>query len=566
MKHEVPLPSVPFWRILAILVGLAVGWQVFTLQQSTASPLDEDTFPAAANRATFDETRSLETEWLDSAFDVDTVFPTDVMLAPLPAAPCSGGCEVERVPSAIEEVTIGALSRGTERALSAAVKETGRHWLPTLAYVWFLLEENRNSDAIRELTELVGSGTYRRDMNARFRSADEILGEIYVLHSLAYARIADRAFEADELVEEIRDAINNVDVLSAQGKTDRALELPSWQEHRLRRPGSNDFSRSLTSHDLYNNLIQLYLRGTYEESDGERRDREMRRSYNDPPTRNPLQQALVRAQVTALQTNEAMVWALSNVERLARDRREVKLGPPKNDRLALTMAHVMAQADRFLETPSDLPEAREALWREVAVFVGTLESKNGADDYAPALVRLELLSHVAGFPFESRATLDSKEAKEVREAVRTASRLRLDDSSRRALLTGESVDLDPIRSAGFDAGEWQRVLRRDSAVAVARAALDPNTGSDPVKQVLVARELAQGEIPAEVSELEASLGWWEKTRLLLAGQVARVVIALVAGIVVFAILWWWALQMRMHKMLFTSFYRLEAQARLKGPR
>ncbi len=561
MSARVRLPGVPMWRLAAVVAAGVAGWWALGAQEATLPRLDSEAMELLGEPVSFPRSRAVETKWIDSVLPAGTAFALELALAPSVGPPCPGN--LDRVPHNIERLAGLAQRKGTARALSAAVREANGHWLPTLSYASFLLQQGQTTDAERELQLLTQTAPFVQLMrNLKSRDVEEYLAEIHVLHSLSYSRLRNRSHQGEDVLGDLRRAIRRADYLGKLGKTDLPQGAPNWYNHQLRRPGCSWRDGDLLStFDLYNNLLQLYLVSNYREKDPEVRDREFHRDYQDPAERNPMLRVFRQAQKTRMGSNQAWVWAASNVERLARDRRENGLGPPDHARLALSMARVMAEGDSLLPPHS---EARKALWREIEANAAVTEQSRQGSIFVPALVRLELLSQVAGFPFKTGLTLP--EAQGLRLAVQRAVAVRSDPELRGKVLQGQSIDLEALGSVdGLDA--WRTSLRLDSATDLAKAGLTLETGADPVNLVQLTDHLVGDDAPpAEVVELRDSLSWGDRFRLLLRGPVAHWIFACLAGLATFVFSWWLGLQALMHKHLFTSFYRLEAEARLRGHR
>ena len=330
---------------------------------------------------------------------------------------------------------------------------------------------------------------------------------------------------------------------------------------------------TLSSYDLYNNLIVGYLRVADFQSTPEKRQEEFGRSYTDPPAENPLQ-ALMRQDAEALQkdpSRESWVWALSNAERLLRDRRRERRGYPQNARLAINLAGLLESAVE--RTP---PEALAALLQQqlelLAVANGhraQIPAGTEQKTFDRALVRLKLLAAARQpqplqTPPDAIAALDPAQKKSA-ELVQAAQVLR-----------GEPASWARLAVGGDDAGEtaqlglgprrapWLSALRQDLAAALARRA-DGLEIEEQRKVEQLASALLQMDDPRppELAELRKRLGWRTQLEGWLHSLWGALLVALLAAGLAWYILHWLAVQLQLRRELFSSFYRIEAEQRLR---
>lgn len=329
----------------------------------------------------------------------------------------------------------------------------------------------------------------------------------------------------------------------------------------------------ISSYDLYNNLIVGYLTASGFQAPPEKRTKEFERAYQDPPLQNPLLTVLRKRQ-TELETNpeiEGRVWAVSNAERLLRDRLLERRGYPQNARLALAVAGVIEWA---LE--GSVPEAAvPALLRQQRELLAVaLEREDDIPEeerpgFDRALARLRLIA--AGRNGEE-AKLDdlaasfSPEQSEAASLVATVQAARREPAGWASLALGE---MDPGLSLklGKRASPWRSALRSDLAAALARFAAEQEPPARQRLAGMASSILHVGDtVPPALANLKTELGTVWRLRLWLHTPVGAGAAAAAVFLLGVLLARWLAVQLRVRRELFTSFYRTEAEQRLRGAR
>jgi hypothetical protein len=262
---------------------------------------------------------------------------------------------------------------------------------------------------------------------------------------------------------------------------------------------------------------------------------------------------------------------VSNAERLLRERLWGGSLAPPDPLLAVNLAQ-LAESARGTAPPA----ARRGLaWLEHALVAAARSGRPRVPAargpvFDRALARVALLDAVRRgaapeLPVDLVSGLD-EEGREAAGAVAVAVALRSAPDRWAAAATGD----DP--AAGGDAldgrrGEWLAASRADLAAALARQV---RGAPAPVRRPVARRAralLAPGDPrPAVLAEIEQGLPWWWRLspQRWLTGPLAAAVAAALAAVVAALVGWWIAIQLRLRRSVFTSFYRLEAEERVRG--
>ena len=122
---------------------------------------------------------------------------------------------------------------------------------------------------------------------------------------------------------------------------------------------------------------------------------------------------------------------------------------------------------------------------------------------------------------------------------------------------------------GKRAPEWFSASRQDLAASFAERAAG-GSFEERLRWIWRAREVLRwgDPAPAELTAAEADLGFWRRLSWLaaLSSPLAELAFAAVVGALVWVASTWCAIQLGQRRALFTSFYRREAQARLRSLR
>ncbi len=529
-------------------------------------------------------TARLERQWIADAFPD----PVELYLAAPPARrPCPSGVRSaapslrRRLDAALAEARPDD-PEATFLRLGRIHREEASSWLPGLTLGVMLAREGRMNEARTVLDEVAARASMRRIVGAARDAArrerpsegprtEELLAAIQLLHASGYVRIETHHL-GNDLWGQLKNPIGFTKLLALRGATDRIAGMPSWARHQLRAPGCGDSRDAVTSLDLYNNLIVGYLkRPDFRESEARRRA-EFERDYDDPPAENPLLAVLRRVTEPLDESRESWVWAVSNAERLLKQRRTSGLGPLEDPRLACNLAQLMESA-----LPGSPPPVQGALLAEQRALVGLALGEGGrlAATQRPAfhrgLGRLLLLDAVRrGEPPSLPSGLAADLGADERDlAAALAYGLELRGEPSRWLQVATDGGDGAAEALGRREGAWRAAARRDLAAALVRQVADRPRSERAEGAWRAAGVLAPGDVkPAELVELEKGLGLRRRfsPRALATTPAARGLLTALAGLGVWVPLAWLALQLRRRHELMTSFYRLEARRKLKGAR
>ena len=576
-----PVISAVTWIAAALVfAALVVGWSAAPPSTASVALASQ---PVAGEPMAFPRTAALERGWVEPAFR------EQFLTRPVAGTPCVDDLAMS---PAVRTALAGALAIDSNEQLSQVHQRFGDTWLPGLLLGQRLLGQGDSARALDVLTNVYGRARIqslmgrvvdaaRRGDPRRAPTTAETLAVIHLLQAYGVAQIETRRTVGEDYWRALKNPIGAVKVLSARGVTGTVVDAPNHDEHRLPAPGcpppgrNRDTHDTLTSLDLYNNLIVGYLEaGSFVETDA-RRQAEFKRTYDDPAHENPLQQVLRAAVSQRMPDDEHWVWALSNAERLLRDRRFSQFGAFANPYLALTLVQLVGQAN----TLELAPMAQGALQRERASLVeSALAHRSTVDErrrpaFDQALARASLLvaatmSRPLSLPTDVLANLGD-EPRSVADAVSAALAVRVDPDRRIAAATAASDQaaamLGPANEElGRRRDPWLAALRSDVAGHVASGAW---AREDPDGAARLARRLLRpgDPRPQALDTLSSSLGFGARARLWWAGWrgVGRWLLAAAAGLLVWIVGRWWGGQWRLRQSLFTSFYRREAQARLR---
>ena len=352
--------------------------------------------------------RTVERQWIAEAF------PELYLPAPVNDLPCATGIRAARpynlrISEALSWVDEGRLDDAVDELGKIAREDPGQ-WTAPLALGMLLAREGRLSEAETVLAPLYQrqsvQSTIQRALDAaRTRrassgpSTEDVRGMIHLLHAYGYVLIETHR-AGDDLWRTLKNPIGCAKLLALRGATNRMRRLPAWDEHRVSAPGCEPSAHSLTTLDLYNNLIVGYLSNPEFQETAERRAHELARDYKDPPHENPLLAVLQGAadgfgSESFPAEREHWLWAVSNAERLLKQRRDSGTGPLGNVRLAANLAALMESA-----LDNSPPAARESLRRQKNALIDVAFDDRSQvlprqqPDLHRALARLKLLEAV----------------------------------------------------------------------------------------------------------------------------------------------------------------------------
>ena len=572
MRPKVRQPSSRWIEILGILAALLCAVVVWgslrrTKPQVTLRP---DLFSGAI--LTSDYLPELEQEWIESAF------PPIELVSPVGSLPCPDQLDLPSSMRSDVDAAFRSLQQGRSAQALAKLSGVRRHWLPALVVgtlkardgsvseAQLILQEYLNFDSVNDREKQILASS-RRDEVWSVVSSDEIRGLIYIRHALASIQIAYRRPD-NNLLANVRNPIGHAKQLALRGEIGDVQSMPTYSELAIPPPGCSDVAQSLTTYDLYNNLLVAYIRSpNYHHADG-RGSKEFQRKYHDSPSSNPLLAVLNKARIEVIPEREHWVWAISNAERILRWSSRV----PQDARLSYNLAALLDSA--LAVGPR---EVRPALVerRDVLLAAAISQRQRIADDQqqlALGNIRLQLFD--ASRQGRSPALTLQAEAGLTADQMATLDAVGFSIAQRQnpTMLAGAATTRGGAREAlGERAPPWLGAVRSEVATTLARRAKnEEEAGSTQEVRaiVLAARELLEDgdREPPELIQLEESLAGWRHwlSRSALAGRgllfALPLVIAAGSGFCVWLASRWLGLQLRRRESLMASFYRREAIA------
>jgi hypothetical protein len=549
--------------LVPLLVWLGAGAAIYGgIRTFRSQPQGLDTLLAGEARIT-DRTVREERRWVSDAI------PERYLASPPGPPPCAWA--LETVPPYVAVPVVQAIENKDVPTLTRLHADQVSEWLPGLALSQLLVSEGKLRDAetvIREVARRKVLPVYPDDS-----TPDEVvLARIHQMQILGYLWI-EKNYTGDEIWVTLKNPIGFSKII-ARRRNYYPAEVPTWVELKLPPPGCTTPNDFLTTYDLYNNLIVGYLRNrSFHEEKSEKLESEFKREYRDPPDENPLLAVLQVARKDLKSNGESWVWALSNAERLLRERLVEGEGYPEDNRLALNLAQLMESA---WEMAPD--EARRTLGEQIGELT-EIAGKNRVDlpakqidDFDRGLTRLILFgaSRSASLPQIPDVVREhlAPEQQEVIDRLTAALRYREKPAAWAAVAAGETADSELTTALGPQVGAWRSVSRQDLADSLARLGLATDSQEarrDHARQAEALLDLKDAR-PEKLNELEKDFGWWWRfePRQLLDSARGAALIGGIVGAFLAVLAYWFCLQLRLRKELFTSFYRAEVEQRLQS--
>lgn len=492
-----------------------------------------------------------------------TEFPEAYLLSPPNPGhlPCPEGLATVGREFADE---VGSALEGSN-AIADLGKLHGRYadggWLPGLALAQKLAIAGKGAEAEQVLREL----ERRKAWPPVKKPREFTLANIHGAFLDAYLRL-DRNTQGTAVWPQLKRPIGFArDVANLdQGYV---TKLPSWFEHSLPGPGCPPGDATLSTYDLYNNLIVGYLRRSYRGTPEDKND-EWPRSYDDPPNQNPLQATLEQLVSRWQPERESKVWALSNAERLLRERiKDGELDPPQSAHLSLNLAQLYEWIEREGLAPVPaLAALRQQEHLLIRAALANREQIAEADlptfDRTYARLALATASR-EGSPPELPEALRNHLTPEQRsgaDAITRAIDLRRDPLAWAKLALRNEGDGAFL---GAQRDEWRRTSRRDISAEFARRAGQVEPAEKALWRGRASAVLALGDGPPP--ELAGGGGLdVHLVRKLLGTGTGAWVAALVSALLAWIMGKWLARELRRRADLFTSFYAWDYERKI-GP-
>lgn len=279
-----------------------------------------------------DATREIERKWAARLDD------SGYLLAPVGPSPCG----------TLIDPTGDRAARLTR--LRDLVDQKPDDLLVTLVYGTELIHAGEYSAAARILRDTLNNTTEDTRLIGLARNASlpltlsdaHVSTIIYLQHAHVVAELNQPGAAAPW--DSLKNAIGLVKAISDRRPMRIAKGDPTWSPLPIRAPGCSESQDSLSSHDLYNNLIVAYMTagfvpsGTPEQQQAAR-DKEFAR---EPQAKAGAVRQLFLQQLGRTMRNgwkdESKLWALSNVERI------LGWGYPDDARLNVNIIRVLDEA------------------------------------------------------------------------------------------------------------------------------------------------------------------------------------------------------------------------------
>lgn len=564
-------PRFPDWRrvqlaLAGAFVIAALAGYLFYLRQvrghSVTSLSDAAREELAALPVPARATAAVEKTWVAEGFS------SGYLVAPVGPMPCGDAAEgalAEEDPDArIEQLT--AMHDGQPEDLLTALMLGTR-----------LIESGRYPEAERVTTQSLERTADDERIIAAARSVGSTLDladtsvstVIHLHHALGVARLSQSAVEPPW--KSLKNVIGSVKTLSQRRLKGALRGQPAWSRLLIPAPGCTSVSTSngkpsLSSYDLFNNLVVAYMRGKYRGTDRDR-DREFGRAAKNYPS---ALHKLLLAQVERARTNdwqnEAQLWALSNVEQV------IDWRMPDDARLAVNAVQVIDWWMAPERCPAEVCTAEmvaemQPLRNELIeqVFRRRNVGPDQRVELARAAVRLLGSStldrrRVAEHAARVKEWLPPKEAGVLQDLLAA-------DEVRAALprwtfappMDGETETTEPpYAKLGARAERWRQAAATDLAAMAARWAGSRPPAEQRHALIAIRQTLGGAEAPEELLALERLRPWNDRLRLRLSATkwFWAMVATLLAALLLFLLVWIIA-HVRERRLLRVSLYNVE---------
>jgi len=391
---------------------------------------------------------------------------------------------------------------------------------------------------------------------------------IHVHHALGVARLSQSSAEPPWV--SLKNVIGCVKPLSRRRLLGTTRGQPAWSRLLIAAPGCSSTGGagkpSLSSYDLFNNLVVGYMRGTFAGTDRDR-DREFARPQKNYP--GPLHKLLL-AQVARARANnwqnEAQLWALSNVEQV------IDWRLPDDARLALNAVKVIDYWTNSERCPADVCTAElltDVRGLRDELIEQAFRRRNVSDEQKGAFAR-EATGMLASSSLDRSRIADSASA--IREWLPASERRTLDDlitaGAARAALPrwlfapqeeGEAEPkVPPHAKLGSRADRWHAAAMTDVAAVAADWAAQRPPREQRAALVAIRQFLGATEAPPQLIQLEQKRSFFDRLRLrLTASKLFWTTLSILLGAVVWLMLLWVLVHVREWRLLRVSLYNVE---------
>jgi hypothetical protein len=566
-----------FRAAFAVAALLSIGWGLFFYVAQTRSrgfaALPEPTRQELAEvpvvaRASAEAERG----WVKDDFGAAQYLIAPV--GPMPCAEAANGLIGPQRASAAEAIALqreGDAETRIER-LSAIGDSDPQNLIVAAVLGTELIRAGRSAEADRVISQTLDRTSdderiiaASRDPRTRLDLSDQNVSTvIHLHHALGVARLAQSGTQPPW--KSLKNVIGSVKPLSQRRLISTSRGAPSWSKLLIAAPGCTATGAgSLSSYDLYNNLIAGYMRGGRFEGDDPMREREFGRPQKTYPSavHRLLLAQVERARADGWQ-NEAQLWALSNVEQLLDWRR------PDDARLNLNAIQVIdwwLAADRCpaavctAELRAELAAQKDELLEQAFLRHNVAPDQQRA--FAQAMTRMLADSHVprariADAAAAMREWLPAPQAAMLADLIAA-------DAARAELprwivgLAPEDAEA-PEQRLGRNGAAWRAAADLDFAAAAASWAANRSPREQRAVIIATRHLLGTAKPPQSVVDLEEKRTSFERLQIRLAaskwwwGFVATILGAFTAFV-----LFWILVLIRDARTLRTSFYNVELE-------
>jgi hypothetical protein len=517
------------------------------------------------------KTAELERSWAAEGFTSET------LVAPVGPMPCEAVAAL--VPPAQQSAVREALAANAQadadirvEQLAAVSDAAPGNLLVAQMLGTALADAGRYPEAERVLTQGLERTKQDEDIiraarvSATLDLDDVALSTvIHVHHALGVTRLSQSSAEPPWI--SLKNVIGSVKPLSQRRLLGTTRGEPAWSRLLIAAPGCTTAAgkQSLSSYDLFNNLIVGYMRGKFT-GDRIMRDREFARPQKNYP--GPLHRLLLAQVARARENNwanEAQLWALSNVEQV------IDWRMPDDARLAFNSVQVIDWWTNAERCPADVctPELlagirglRDELIEQALRRRNVTAEQQGA--FARGIVGMLASSTVHRANVADAAT-------QIREWLPASQRRTLDDllvadtaraALPRALFTpktdDETPEEPPHAKLGPRADRWYAAALTDVAAAASKWAATRPPREQRAALVAIRQLLGTAEAPPELVELEQKQPASDRLRMrLAASKTWWAALAILLGALLAFVLLWILVHVRESRLLRVSLYNIE---------
>lgn len=563
-----------------VLIAAALAWWFYAHQVSKRSIEGALTDGAREELAALQvpaiQTAEVERSWVAEGFSSES------LVAPVGPMPCASVVDV--VAPAEQNVLREAMAAAAQPDPDVRIEQLAsihdgatRNLLVAQMLGTALVEEGRYPEAESVLTRgleqsdedetIIRAARVNTSLDLDDLSVSTV---IHMHHALGVARLSQSSAEPPWV--SLKNVIGSVKPLAKRRLLGTTRGQPAWSRLLITAPGCapNASTRSLSTYDLFNNLVVGYMRGTFTGTNRDR-DREFSRPRKNYP--GPIHK-LLNVQVERAKANnwanEAQLWALSNVEQI------IDWRMPDDARLAFNSVQVIDWWTAPERCPADVctPQLIAEINKVRDQLVEQLFRRRNVDEEQRAAFARGAVRLLATSSLDRSRIADAATA--IREWLPPAERRTLDDllnadAARRAMPrhlfapktddTPKSDDVPnepPYAKLGARADKWRAAAMSDVAAVAAKWASQRPPAEQRSALVAIRQLLGGAEAPQELVELERQRGFFDRMRLrIVASKAYWALLAIVLGLLIWFVLLWILVHVREARLLRVSLYNVE---------